>query len=381
MKRILHVVSSFHYGGTEAFFVNIHNNVNKENIKFELYIADKPESDSISQEYIRQIESNGIKVYYGLDFSSKIKFMVSLYRHIKSKGTYQAVHSHVNIANSWVLFTAYLAGVKTRISHSHATCGKEKTNFLRTLYLYFLTKVLNIFSTEKLACSEYAGNYLYGKNIFSKHGETINNGIEIKKFQNIDEKLINKIRGMYDIDNDDFIIGNITRFEIRKNYSFILDVFVEVLKIKPNSTLILGGSDGGEFNNIKEKVTRLNIGKNVRFVGPRTDINVFLALMDAYILPSFTEGLPIVALESQAARLPMFLSDTISQELDIGAGLVYFLSLSKGPKYWAKYITDNYKFDKPDYDVLNEKFRRSGFSVERAARTLEKIYESNNNSQ
>jgi glycosyltransferase involved in cell wall biosynthesis len=46
--------------------------------------------------------------------------------------------------------------------------------------------------------------------------------------------------------------------------------------------------------------------------------------MDAFLMPSLYEGLPIVSIEAQAAGLPMFLSDTISPETEITDAVSWF---------------------------------------------------------
>ena len=55
------------------------------------------------------------------------------------------------------------------------------------------------------------------------------------------------------------------------------------------------------------------------------------------ILPSTFEGLPYVALEAQAAGLPLLLSEAVSTSADAG-GCVRFVSLTEGPQQWARQI-------------------------------------------
>ena len=56
---------------------------------------------------------------------------------------------------------------------------------------------------------------------------------------------------------------------------------------------------------IKDLAQELGIDKSVHFLGHRDDIPQLLSLSDLLVLPSYTEGLPLVILEAMAAGLPV----------------------------------------------------------------------------
>lgn len=373
-KKILQIIPCFQYGGTEAYVINNFKNIDKNKFEFDFWIAQKSNSQYISNEYIKEIEDLNANIYFGETLDSKIKFMKSLYKHIQKNGPYDGVHVHMNIANAWSLIVAFLSGIKIRISHSHDTTGKEYKNLNRRIYVIFLNYIIKFFSTKKLACSKEAGNYLYGESCFSKKGKVCNNGIDVDKFVNTDKNMVNILRKEFNISEDSFVIGNITRFDSKKNPDFTVKVFYEILKIKPNSTLILGGVDGGKLSSIKEKVSKLGIQNKVRFIGVRNDINICLQLMDAYIFPSLFEGLGIVLLEAQASNIMCFASYGVSKEANLGLNLVHYLDLNKGEKYWAEYILNNYNIAKYNDDIIYNTFYEKGYSIKSSVRNIEKIY-------
>ena len=95
----------------------------------------------------------------------------------------------------------------------------------------------------------------------------------------------------------------------------------------------------------------------MRFLGKRSDIAAILQAADVFLLPSFYEGLPIVAIEAQAAGLPLILSDAVSKESAI-TGNVRFLRLADPPSVWADAILDCKHFERRP---TGESMARAGY--------------------
>ena len=138
------------------------------------------------------------------------------------------------------------------------------------------------------------------------------------------------------------VIGNISRFEEKKNSLFTINVFSKILDFIPEAVLIMGGSDGGLLEECKSQVEKLGIEKSVRFIGKRTDVPACLKLFDIYLFPSLFEGLGIVLLEAQASGCFCVASDGVSPEVDRGLNSVHFISLKKNETDWAKEIIESY---------------------------------------
>ncbi len=371
MKKILQVVSCLESGGTEAFIMNNYKAVDKNKIQFDFLVFVKNDHP-----YIEEIEKMGGKVFFAMTPSiKKIKtFLTTVEKIIKENGPYSAVHSHVNIANSWVMLAAKNAGVPIRISHSHAVfTGSSKFEQLLRNYQINLIKKN---ATDFLACSNEAGNSLYGENFFLKNGKVIKNGIDLHRFFNITEKS-EKLKNEFNLSNDnDLILGNITRFDNNKNQTFIVDVFYEILKKNNKAILLLGGVDGGALAEVKEKVSVLGIENNVRFIGKRQDVPECLNLIDAYIFPSVYEGLGIAILEAQASGCECFVSTGVSQEADMGIGTMHYYNLNDGAEAWAERILKCYENRKnPSKESIQEAFANKGFDINSSVEELVFIYE------
>ena len=91
----------------------------------------------------------------------------------------------------------------------------------------------------------------------------------------------------------------------------------------------------------------------------------YYSLFDLFVLPSIFEGLPLVAVEAQAMRLPCLLSDHITQETDVG-GVCRFASIDK-PEKWAEAMLDASTLQGVD---CRETMRERGYDIRSEAPKL-----------
>ena len=141
------------------------------------------------------------------------------------------------------------------------------------------------------------------------------NAIDTKKFE-YDQDARVRLRNELNIPQDVFVIGHVGRFMFQKNHLFLLQVLKAVLRQKENAFLLLVGE--GELQEaIRQNACELGLGDRVIFTGARKDVEKLYSAMDVFCLPSFYEGLPVVALEAQANGLPCVLSNRITTEMMI----------------------------------------------------------------
>lgn len=80
---------------------------------------------------------------------------------------------------------------------------------------------------------------------------------------------------------------------------------------KPWHLVIAGWDQGGHEAELQQLVATLGLDQSVHFVGPQFDAQkaISLARADAFVLPSFSEGLPMAVLEAWSYRLPVLMTD------------------------------------------------------------------------
>ena len=85
--------------------------------------------------------------------------------------------------------------------------------------------------------------------------------------------------------------------------------------------------DGEMREQVEARIHELGIENSVRLLGVRQDVSKFYQALDVLMFPSTYEGLGMVAVEAQAAGLPVLASSFVPQEVVLIPELVAFLSL------------------------------------------------------
>lgn len=335
MIRVLHIVGQMNMGGQETFIMNLYRKIDKEKVQFDFVVSSKDKGY-----YDDEIEENGGKIYRITSMSENILKHCNELMKILKKGNYKIIHRHT--ASSIILFellVAKICNIPNIIVHSHNTNTSKK--FIHKIFRPFMNKLCNY----KFACSEDAGKWLFGK---KEKFEVINNGIDVKKYE-YNEKIRCKKRKELKVMNK-FVIGNVARFNKQKNHEFILNVFEEILKIKPDSVLLLVG-DGEEKLKIQEKCKLKKIEDKVIFLGVRKDVNEIMQAFDVFLFPSLYEGLPLTLIEAQASGIKIYASSTITPKVNI-TNNINFISLSDNAAMWAKKIVENDNIRNLDIESL-----------------------------
>lgn len=356
--RILQVVNIMDRAGLETMIMNYYRNIDRDKIQFD-FLTHRPENGA----YDDEIKKLGGKIYhaprlYPKNFLKYFKFMKRFFYEHKE---YKIVHSHIDTMSFFPLCAAKKAGVPIRISHSHSSkLDKDFKFIIKYIARLLLPKQANYY----YACGDKAGCFLYGKN---RKFSVVKNAIDISKFK-YDIAKRRKIRSKLGIENQ-FVVGHVGRYIYIKNQSFIIDIFNELLKVKPNSLLMLVGS-GNDYQMLKDKVNNLGLNEKVLFLIDRSDVDLLYQAMDVFVMPSLFEGLPVVGVEAQTAGLPCLFSNKISSEVLISKNSK-FLDINDNISKWVNEINNI------DVNSRNENISEiinAGFDIKKEVKKLEDCY-------
>jgi glycosyltransferase involved in cell wall biosynthesis len=232
-----------------------------------------------------------------------------------------------------------------------------------------LRPLFNLCYTDGVACSESAGEWLFGKKKFI----VLQNALDLEKYH-FDTKKRLQMRENLHLQNKVAVAHVATLYE-PKNHQFLLQVWKNIVandKQEASKVLFLIGN-GPLEQRLKSLADELEISDSVRFMGTRSDIPDLLQSMDALVLPSLYEGLPLVVLEGQANGLLCLISDAVSAKSKETA-LVQFLPLDESA--WVKEMSKVEVSENRDATSKQaiESLCKAGYDIGQESKFLKKIY-------
>lgn len=324
MIRVLQCVNNMHRAGLETMLMNYFRHIDRDRIMFD-FLTHRP----WKADYDDEIEELGGKVYhaprlYPQNYPAYFRYMR---RFFNDHPEYRIVHSHIDAMSYLPLTAAKHADIPVRIAHSHNTSIDPDLKYLlKTYYRHRLPGV----ATDYLACGTEAGEFLFGDRPFT----VIPNAIDTSLFA-FNQEARDQIRDQLQLNNR-FVIGSVGRLTYQKNVGFLLDVFRELVKLSPESVLLVIGG-GEEEDALKKQAASCGISDKVLFLGVRNDVSQLYQAMDVFVMPSRYEGLPVVGVEAQCSGLPCVFSDNITKELKM-SDRAFFLDIDCMPEEWASFI-------------------------------------------
>ena len=341
--------------------------------------------NTVSDDVKKYCKRNHSKIYEVGPLSGRTVFDGTLYKKTESvmkryAKKYDVIHGHEPNTAFIYMKLAKKYGIKNRIIHSHNAKGadgitKKARNFI--LNQYGLKYVTNY-----CACSKKAAKYLYGT---TKHVNVINNAIDIDKFR-FQPEVRSYMRKKLGVENM-FVVGHVGRFAPQKNHEYIIDIFWQFHQKVQDSKLILIG-DGERMDKIKQKVSALHLDDAVLFEGVQNNVHEYMQAMDAFILPSMYEGLPVVCVEAQAAGLSCVVSKEVTREIKITKNVKFIgidneypvlqsmvQSNQKDSKDWVKELVKIRKTGiVDDRKLYADKVAKQGFDIRKQSKKLENYY-------
>lgn len=289
--KLLHIIPSMNIGGREKVVLDLVDYIDKS--KFEVEIACLGSEGTFHEKFK--------KLHLNLHFFNKHPgFDVGLFGRLKKlivRGKYQVVHCHNPGALIYGSIGAMFSGVSKIINteHGYGTEISKRKVLLETVLrnkIYATVAVSD--DLKRKLCEHSLAN--------PKKIVTIHNGIPCYNSQPIADKAA--VKKSLGIDAGDFVVGTVGRLEAIKDQKTLLEGFNIFQRKRSDTKLVIVG-DGKERRNLHKTASSLNLDRSIVFTGERNDVDRLLRSMDAFILPSLSEGISITLLEAMRAGTPV----------------------------------------------------------------------------
>lgn len=361
MIRVLHIMACSDAGGISSVVLNFYRHIDRTKVHFDIGLT----VPAVGQNG-RALEALGARIFFLPLKSENLPAFRKELAELLIRENYDVIHVHESETSYVAMAVAKKLGIPCRIAHSHTTSPWEGIKGeLRRLS----GCVLNYhYATRVIGCGQLAGDRVFGKiNMKRPKAVVIPNAVDTRRFA-FSEQVRREVRQELNL-GDSFVIGMVGRLSEEKNPGYGVELMPRLLEQLPDAVLVMAGN-GPEEEKLRLRIQELGLEKQVRLLGRRADVDRLYQAFDIYLLPSFTEGFPVAAVEAMASGLPVLLSDAITRELDFGSAVAY-LPLAK-PECWIREIL-NWRKD-PDRVVRQKEPMDNGLDISSAAKQLEQIY-------
>ena len=357
--RVLHVLHSMNCGGAETLLMHLYRGMDRDKVQFDFH-CNKPKPG----DYDDEIRALGGRIFVSPGFKSYRRYLAFMTDLLREHPEYKIIHTHNGALMLYALESAKQNKLPVRIAHAHATAVPAgKTAFFKKM----LRPLIKYAATDYWGCGDAAGKFYFSEKRWNQKNELIHNAIEPEHFA-FNDAVRREIREQYGF-GDKFIVGHVGRLSVEKNQKKLMEVFAEIHKMNPETHLVMIGT-GYLENDLKQQVKDLGIEDAVTFTGVLTNVNEWYSVFDVFVMTSPREGLPVVAIEAQAADLPCVLTDTITREVCITDN-VRFVGLDDSAATWAKTILDI----KPAQRVSRmAELQQAGYEIETEAKRMQALY-------
>lgn len=261
------------------------------------------------KKFRKQLKGLGIK-YFQVSFS---RSPMKLKQHRKSyqqlirlfnKNKYAFVHCHTPIAGVICRIAAHKMHVKCiYTAHGfHFYSGAPLKNWIIYYPIErFFSRWTDILITINSEDYKRAKKFFHAGKVQYIPGV----GVDVEKFRECNVNRAEK-RKELDLPEKVFVLLSVGELQARKNHKIVIEALHRLNNPDIYYLIVGKGELEEEYAGL---IKGYSLGKNVRLLGYRTDIDEICIASDCFVHPSIREGLGIAPLEAMASGLPLISAD------------------------------------------------------------------------
>ncbi len=125
------------------------------------------------------------------------------------------------------------------------------------------------------------------------------------------EQLRARVRDELGIAVDAPLFGMVARIAPQKDFETLLEAFAQVVAARPRAHLVIVGENRqpeevkSYYEELLARARELNLTKNITWTGFRRDVPQVLRALDAMVLATHTEGMPLILFEAMTTPVPV----------------------------------------------------------------------------
>lgn len=307
--KIAHLIARMGTGGAEEETYHTICGLDRNKYEIDLIVGEE-----FSKYYEKRLQEKMIHViripqFFGSlhVYHDLILFIRFIFLFFKNK--YIIVHTHATKAGIIGRISAKITGVPIIIQGLHGNALNAFSSRLPNRLILFLERMISHFTDSHISGSDLISqNYLDNKIGSPEKYYTVRSGMDLSNYLKKDKlkKDIEEIKKEFNINKDDFVLGNISRLEPSKGHNFLFKaakILTERHKDKRIVLLVIGA--GKEKLKLIKDIRKMGMQDNIVLTGFRKDILSLLSIMDLFVFTSLREGLPRVLVQAAAVGLPL----------------------------------------------------------------------------
>lgn len=387
--KVLQVVGALGMGGAETWLMELlklwatHGTVQMD---FLLTSGERGVFDDEAQRL-------GARLHYFRYGRAHLGQFIRAYRALLKREQYDAIHDHADYVSGWHFLLGVGVLPPVRVAHVHNPWLHIEANYGVSLTRRLATKMgkqlVQWLATDVCGTSAEILTQ-YGFHV----GQTrrpavsvVHCGFEVERFNAPRETDRESVLREFAWPADTKIVlfaGRLDRAlefdhpQNHKNSWFALNVARAAVEKDPSVRLLMAGAGDEARQQLNQSIQEWGLQEHLRLIGVRNDISRLMRAADVLFFPSRQEGLGMVAVEAQAAGLPVLASTAVPRECVVVPELYESLPLRESINLWSGALLQAMLKPRVPREQCSRALEASAFSILNSARRLEEIYRGEN---
>lgn len=217
------------------------------------------------------------------------------------------VHTHTSKAGFLGRLAARIAGVPVIVHTPHGHVFYGHFGSVSSWVFLQIERVLAWITDQLIALTTAEKTEHLERGVGSADRfSVIPSGIDLDRFKQV-RKAGKMMPEWFGCPPDATVIGSVGWLTDIKGHRFLVDAVARLKHEYPHLHLVILGT-GDQHDALLHRASTAGISQSVHLVGHREDVELALAGMDGFVLPSLNEGMGRALVEAMAAGLPVIAS-------------------------------------------------------------------------